>query len=154
MSKIHDRIVRKRKWRSGDIAHTRGKRARDGEKVEIKPIEVGEAYRINDINFATNSFEITPRIVLVLNEFIDFLKINDNLKITINGYTDNVGEPQKNLALSENRAKAVMNYLIEKGINKDRLSSIGYGEKNPIADNNSEKARRTNRRTEFKIISK
>ncbi|MBL4593521.1 MAG: PD40 domain-containing protein, partial [Flavobacteriales bacterium] len=65
------------------------------KKVEIKPIEIGEAYQINDINFATNSYEITPRIVLILSEFIDFLQVNDNLKIAINGYTDNIGDPKK-----------------------------------------------------------
>ena len=62
------------------------------EKVEIKPIEVGEAYKINNINFATNSFEITPKIMLVLNEFIAFLKDNPTVKVAIHGHTDNVGE--------------------------------------------------------------
>ncbi len=124
------------------------------EKVEIKPIEVGEAYQINDINFATNSYEITPRIVLVLNEFIDFLKINDNLKIAINGYTDNVGNPDENLALSENRAKAVYDYLLIEDIDASRLTSKGFGEANPIAKNDTEKGRAKNRRTEFVIVSK
>jgi len=124
------------------------------EKVEIKPIEVGEAYRINDINFATNSFEITPRIVLVLNEFIDFLTVNDNLKIAINGYTDNVGDPKENLALSESRAKAVYDYLILEDIDPSRLTSKGFGEANPIAKNTTDKGRAKNRRTEFVIVSK
>ncbi|PCJ23750.1 MAG: hypothetical protein COA97_11045 [Flavobacteriales bacterium] len=124
------------------------------EKVEIKPIEVGEAYQINDINFATNSYEITPRIILVLDEFIDFLKINDNLKIAINGYTDNIGDPQENLTLSENRAKAVYDYLLIEDITAERLTFKGFGEANPIAKNNSEKGRAKNRRTEFVIVSK
>lgn len=124
------------------------------EEVEIKPIEVGEAYRINDINFATNSYEITPRIVLVLNEFIDFLTVNDNLKIAINGYTDNVGDPQENLTLSENRAKAVYDYLLIEDIDPLRLTSKGFGEKNPIAKNDTDKGRAKNRRTEFVIVSK
>ena len=124
------------------------------EKVEIKPIEVGEAYRINDINFATNSFEITPKIVLVLNEFIDFLKINDNLKIVINGYTDNVGDPKENLVLSKNRAKAVYDYLLIEDIDANRLSFKGFGETNPAVSNSTEQGRAKNRRSEFKIISK
>jgi outer membrane protein OmpA-like peptidoglycan-associated protein len=124
------------------------------EKVEIKPIEVGEAYRINDINFATNSFEITPKIMMVLNEFIDFLQINDNLKIAINGYTDNVGNAEDNLLLSQNRAKAVYDYLILEDIDPSRLSSKGFGQENPIANNDTEKGRAKNRRTEFVIISK
>lgn len=124
------------------------------EKVEIKPIEVGEAYRINDINFATNSFEITPRIMLVLNEFIDFLKVNDNLKIAINGYTDNVGNAEDNLLLSENRAKAVYDYLLLEDITPIRLTFKGYGQANPNATNNTDEGRSKNRRTEFVIVSK
>ncbi len=124
------------------------------EKVEIKPIEVGQAYRINDINFASNSYEITPRTILVLTEFIDFLKINDNLKISINGYTDNVGDPKNNLALSENRAKAVYDYLLIEDIDASRLLFKGYGEKNPATTNKTETGRKNNRRTEFVILSK
>ena len=124
------------------------------EKVEIKPNEVSEAYRINDINFATNSFEITPRIVLVLNEFIDFLNTNENLKVAINGYTDNIGDPSKNLELSQNRAKAVYDYLLIEDINPSRLSFKGYGETNPAHSNKTEEGRKKNRRTEFVIVSK
>ena len=124
------------------------------EKVEIKPIEIGEAYQINDINFATNSFEITPRITTVLNEFIDFLKFNDNLNITINGYTDNVGDPKKNLTLSQKRAQAVYHYLLIEDIASTRLTFKGYGETNSIASNKTVKGRRKNRRTEFVIVSK
>jgi len=124
------------------------------EKVKIKPIEIGESYQINDINFATNSYEITPRITTVLNEFIDFLKLNDNLKIAINGYTDNVGDPTENLTLSENRAQAVFNYLVLEDIDASRLTYKGFGESNPIATNETEEGKRKNRRTEFVIVSK
>ena len=124
------------------------------EKVEIKPIEIGEAYQINDINFATNSFEITPRITTVLNEFIAFLKFNDNLNIAINGYTDNIGDPEENLTLSQNRAKAVYDYLTLKEIAPTRLTFKGYGETNSMASNKTAEGRRKNRRTEFVIVSK
>jgi len=124
------------------------------EKVAIKPIEVGQSYTINDINFATNSYEITPRIILVLNEFIDFLKINNTLKIAINGYTDNVGNPEENMILSENRSKAVYDYLILEDVDPTRLSSKGFGQNNPIASNETEEGRAKNRRTEFVILSK
>lgn len=124
------------------------------EKVKIKPIEIGESYQINDINFATNSFEITPRITVVLNEFIDFLTLNDNLNIAINGYTDNVGDPEQNLTLSKNRAEAVYNFLVSKNITPTRLKFKGYGDKNTIAPNTTEEGRRKNRRTEFVIVSK
>jgi outer membrane protein OmpA-like peptidoglycan-associated protein len=124
------------------------------EKTEIKPIEIGEAYQINDINFATNSYELTPRIIQILDEFIDFMKTNPTLKFAINGYTDNIGNPADNLSLSNNRAKAVYEYLVIEEIEGNRLSYKGFGEKNPRASNNNKEGRKKNRRTEFVILSK
>ncbi len=124
------------------------------EKVEIKPIEVGEAYRINDINFTTNSYEITPKITKVLNEFINFLTENPTIKIAIQGHTDNVGDASENLTLSENRAKEVYNYLILEDIDPSRLSFKGFGSTKPVADNSTENGRARNRRTEFVVVGK
>lgn len=124
------------------------------EKLEIKPIEVGEAYKINNINFATNSFELNNKITLVLTEFIEFLNENPTVKVAIHGHTDNVGDPKENMLLSENRAKAVYNYLIIEDIDASRLSFKGFGETKPIAKNNSEEGKAKNRRTEFVIVSK
>lgn len=123
-------------------------------QIEIKPIEVGEAYKINDINFATNSYEINTEIMFVLNEFIDFLKENPTVKVDIHGHTDNVGDPEENMFLSENRAKAVYNYLVLEDIDSSRLSYKGFGETKPIASNSNEVGRAKNRRTEFVIVSK
>jgi len=67
-------------------------------------------------------------------------------------YTDNVGSEESNKLLSENRAKAVKDYLITKGISADRITAIGYGELSPVADNDSEEGRAVNRRVEFKVI--
>ena len=124
------------------------------EKLEIKPIEVGEAYEINDINFATNSYELNNRIVLVLTEFIEFLKENPTVKVAIHGHTDNVGDPTENMLLSENRAKAVYNYLLIEDISEARLSYKGFGETKPIGNNTTEEGRAKNRRTEFVIVGK
>jgi len=122
------------------------------EKVEIKPIEVGAAYQINDINFATNSFEINDKILLVLTEFIAFLKENPTVKVAIHGHTDNVGDPKENMLLSENRAKAVYNYLLIEDIDAARLSFKGFGETKPLAKNTTDEGRAKNRRTEFVIV--
>ncbi len=124
------------------------------DKLEIKPIEVGASYQINDINFATNSFELNNKIVLVLNEFIDFLTENPTVKVAIHGYTDNVGDPTKNMTLSENRSQAVYNYLLLEDIEPSRLSAKGFGETQPIAKNDTKEGRAKNRRTEFVIVSK
>ncbi|NJN78478.1 MAG: OmpA family protein [Saprospiraceae bacterium] len=77
------------------------------------------------------------------------LKENPTIKIQINGHTDNVGNPETNQKLSLNRATAVMNYLIENGIETDRLTAKGFGENQPIDTNETEIGRKNNRRTEF-----
>ena len=90
----------------------------------------------------------------MLIEFSDFLKLNNKLIIEINGYTDNVGDMLSNEILSKNRAKAVVEILLSKGVDRSRVSFNGYGEKKPIADNMTEKGRSKNRRTEFRVLSK
>ena len=88
----------------------------------------------------------------VLIEFAVYLKLNKDLVIEINGFTDNIGAANDNLLLSENRAKAVYDLIATRGIFSSRLSYNGYGEQFPKADNATEKGRANNRRTEFKII--
>ena len=78
---------------------------------------------------------------------------NPNMKILISGYTDNVGKPADNLALSKGRAVAVVNYLLQKGVNTARLSFKGLGEADPVADNATEQGRALNRRTELSVVS-
>ena len=73
------------------------------------------------------------------------------LRIKINGHTDSIGDDASNLQLSEARAKAVLEYLVQKGIAFERLRSEGFGETRPVADNESEEGRRLNRRTEFEV---
>ncbi|NDC93571.1 MAG: OmpA family protein [Flavobacteriales bacterium] len=84
--------------------------------------------------------------------FSNYLLQNTKISIAINGHTDDIGEEDKNLILSQNRADAVRNYLIDKGINASRLKSIGYGEKKPNVPNLNELNRAKNRRTEFEIL--
>jgi len=122
--------------------------------IELQKIKEGNKLVLKNIFFETNSFKLKDESKLELTKLQNFMIKYLSIKVQIEGYTDNVGGDIANQTLSENRAKAVMIYLIEKGINRNRLSAIGYGEKSPIADNNTEKGRRINRRTEFKIISK
>jgi outer membrane protein OmpA-like peptidoglycan-associated protein len=122
--------------------------------MDMKRLEVGAQYTINDILFSTNSFEINDTIKAVLDEFIDYLKQNPGLRVALQGHTDNVGNPQANMVLSENRAKAVFNYLTSHSISNARITYKGYGETKPIADNNTEEGRAKNRRTVFVVTSK
>jgi outer membrane protein OmpA-like peptidoglycan-associated protein len=120
---------------------------------EMKPIQVGASYQINDIYFATNSSELTSASKFVLDILIDFLMDNSHVAIEIQGHTDNIGNRKDNLILSENRAKEVYKYLVENHIEANRLRYKGYADTKPIADNATEKGRAKNRRTVFVILS-
>jgi len=101
------------------------------------------------INFETGKANIKPESQGIIDQIVQMLKDNPTLKISIEGHTDNVGTPQSNQKLSENRAKAVMNAIIAKGIDKSRLSSKGWGQTKPISDNKTEEGRAKNRRVEI-----
>ena len=122
--------------------------------LNLEEIIPGKSYRINDINYATNSAEIMSGSKLVLQEFAFYLKENPQLIINIYGHTDNVGAPADNLKLSELRAQSVKNYLIDLGVSASRLDAKGFGESMPLADNTTAIGRAKNRRTEFQIVKK
>ncbi|HPU46354.1 MAG TPA: OmpA family protein [Bacteroidales bacterium] len=122
-------------------------------EMEVQPIEVGKHYRLHNIYFAFNSADILANSQKVLDEFIVFLNDHPTLQIGIEGHTDNVGSDEFNLILSENRAKAVYNYLVNNGIDANRLQYKGFGESSPIATNDTEEGRAMNRRTEFVILN-
>ena len=120
--------------------------------IPLQSMKAGNKVVLKNIFFETNSFELKLESTAELNKIIQFLNDNPNLKIEISGHTDNVGGDVVNQKLSENRAKAVVDYLVSKGISATRLISKGYGKTQPIANNNTEEGRALNRRTEFKII--
>ncbi|MGB1216636.1 MAG: OmpA family protein, partial [Saprospiraceae bacterium] len=108
---------------------------------------------LKNIFFATGSAELKPTSEGELLKLLGLLNENPNMKIQINGHTDDVGSDTDNLSLSENRAKAVKDYLIQKGIISNRLKSKGYGETQPIDTNETQEGKQNNRRTEFEIIN-
>lgn len=122
--------------------------------LQIKPISIGESYRLSDVYFPFASFELTEEARRVIDEFAGFLNDNPEVTVSIQGHTDEVGDDNDNLVLSENRAKSVYSYLIESGIDPNRLEYKGFGERRPIASNTSEEGRALNRRTEFVITGK
>jgi len=124
--------------------------------MEVKPVVAGSVYRINDINFASNSAVLQPESMVVLEEFANYLKQNPKIKIAIHGHTDNVGDDQRNMDLSNERAFAVFEALTTKfGVPKNQITgAYGHGETQPLGDNGTEIGRAQNRRTEFVIISK
>lgn len=120
-------------------------------EMEIGEIKVGKSFTIDNILFATDSYVLTDDSKFILDQFIVFLKENPTVTVTIEGHTDNQGDDERNLKLSKNRANAVLNYLVENGINKQRLKSIGYGETKPKVSNTTPENRAKNRRTDFLI---
>ena len=120
--------------------------------IPLKPIEVGESIVLKNIFFETGSAELKNESVAELTKLVQFMVKNPDIRIEISGHTDNVGSDAMNQKLSENRAKAVMDYLVGKGINQQRLRSVGYGKTRPIDTNDTEQGRANNRRTMFEII--
>ncbi|MDA9809906.1 OmpA family protein [Flavobacteriales bacterium] len=122
------------------------------KEIDVQLIEKGQSYTINDILFESNSSKLKESSKIVLDGFSDWLIKNQKLNIEIQGHTDDVGPNKANLALSMDRSFSVMEYLLEKGISKERLSFKGYGETKPKVPNNSSKLRMINRRTDFLIF--
>jgi outer membrane protein OmpA-like peptidoglycan-associated protein len=103
-----------------------------------------------DFDLATLRLESTAE----LSRLVQLIKQYPNMKIEISGHTDNKGSDEYNQKLSENRAKSVVDYLVEKGITQDQLIFKGYGEAKPIASNDTDEGQQLNRRIEFEILSK
>jgi outer membrane protein OmpA-like peptidoglycan-associated protein len=121
--------------------------------IPLQPIEANASIVLKNIFFDNNRYDLKEASIAELDKIVLLLRDNPTLKILISGHTDNVGKAQDNLALSNNRAQAVIKYLIEKGIEAPRLSFKGFGATQPVADNNTEEGRAANRRTELKVIS-
>jgi outer membrane protein OmpA-like peptidoglycan-associated protein len=122
--------------------------------LELEPIKAGQSVTLENVFFEYDSFEINKRSNQEILKVFEFLNLNPNLRVQLEGHTDNQGSLAHNKMLSTNRAKAVKDRLIKLGIAAERLSSNGYGATKPIASNEDEKGRATNRRTEMLIVSK
>lgn len=144
-----------------DLKYIAAKHLIDEGSVELKnvdmkleAIEVGHSYQINDIYFATNSSELTEQSKNIIEILIDFMNDNPSIAIEIQGHTDNIGQRKDNMILSNERAKEVYNYIIERHIEPSRLTYKGYADTQPIATNDTEEGRALNRRTVFVILEK
>lgn len=120
----------------------------------LKEFKVGERIILSKVFYTTNSSNIQPVSKKQLNEIVKILKLNRDLKISVMGYTDSDGNDEYNLDLSYLRALKIQTYLIDNGIEKERVVYEGYGEANPIFPNNNEINKAKNRRVEIEIISK
>ncbi|MFN4082836.1 MAG: OmpA family protein [Bacteroidia bacterium] len=120
--------------------------------VPLEPIRAGAKMVLNNIFFDTDKFNLKDESLVELNKLVQLLNTNTSVKIEIGGHTDNTGDVKKNLTLSQNRAKAVFDYLVKNNISANRLSYKGYADTQPVADNNTPEGKAKNRRTEIKIV--
>ncbi len=121
---------------------------------QLDRIDVGAKMVLKNIFFETNKATLKPESTDELERVATLLKDNPGIRLEISGHTDNVGSYRANQKLSEARAKSVVDYLIDQGVNKSRLEYKGYSFTQPVADNNTEEGRAQNRRVEFKVLSK
>ncbi len=159
---------------------TRGLREAKEFEIDIKPIPTNKPIRIDNINYELGKWDLLPQAKTSLDKLVELLKLNPEAIIEISAHTDDIGNEQFNLELSEKRAASVVQYLREKGIQDKNLKARGYGESMPLktntklarqyeflkegdvidsgtieklgSNNLKELARGLNRRTEFKVI--
>jgi outer membrane protein OmpA-like peptidoglycan-associated protein len=112
-------------------------------------IRIGTPVVLEGVTFETGSARLTSFAKTVLDKIAEGLLLNPKTEIAINGHTDNQGSARFNLKLSQDRANAVKDYLVSKGVSPSRIQAKGYGFTQPIADNNTEEGRIKNRRIEF-----
>ena len=120
--------------------------------IRLKKATAGSNLVLNNVFFATNSFELKEESKFELNRIIRFLKDNPGMKVRFEGHTDSQGSRELNTKLSDSRAKAVCDYLANNGIEPSRMQAKGFGPDRPVADNNTEEGRAQNRRTEMVIL--
>jgi outer membrane protein OmpA-like peptidoglycan-associated protein len=122
--------------------------------LTIVPIEVGQSIRLNNIFFEVAKSKLKPESFAELDRVADFLKNNPDIKVEIGGHTDNAGKAATNMKLSQARAAAVADYIISKGLPKEKIVSKGYGLTKPVASNKTKDGKALNRRVEFTILDK
>ncbi len=120
-------------------------------EVLIK-IDPPKEFVLDNVYFDTGKSTLKPNSNKTLNDLVDVLKLKSTMVIEIQGHTDNVGDEEANVKLSQARAESVMKYLVSKGIEATRITAKGFGASKPVADNAAEEGRSKNRRTSLKVI--
>ncbi|MFN6117305.1 MAG: OmpA family protein [Flavobacteriales bacterium] len=122
--------------------------------VRLSPLTAGSVIALRNIFFNTASYELLPASNAELDKLVQLLRNNPTLRIELGGHTDNVGNDAANQKLSEQRAQAVREFVVNKGIEVTRITAKGYGETRPVADadNDTEEGRARNRRTEVTVL--
>jgi outer membrane protein OmpA-like peptidoglycan-associated protein len=123
-------------------------------KESLDSLRIGESLVLQNIYFDFDKYELLETSFPVLDRVTGYLAENKNVRILVSGYTDSIGSDTYNDELSHRRAASVVEYIVKKGIAKNRLESAGFGSLFPIASNNTEEGRQKNRRIEIKVVGK
>jgi flagellar motor protein MotB len=119
--------------------------------IPLQPIRVGNTIVMKNIFFETDMHDLKEDSKPELDKLVEFLAHNSGISVEISGHTDNIGSEEYNMVLSQERADAVKNYLINSSVESSRLTSVGYGYTRPVTFNETEEGRALNRRTEIRI---
>lgn len=123
-------------------------------EIEVVPIEKEAIVRLNTILFDFAKAELKPEAFPELERVVELMRARPVMVIEVGGHTDNIGSDEFNQNLSEQRANAVLKFIVSKGIDKGRVTAVGYGEKKPrVSNDDEESGRELNRRVEFRIIT-
>jgi len=135
-----------------DLPIEKGRYSFDQE-IRIKLIrDFARIFTLENVYFDVNKWDIKPECTPAIDNLYNSLMLNPKMHIEIAGHTDSDGDAQANLILSQNRADAVMNYLLKMGLDPKRVRAKGYGEYKPIAPNDSAPNKSRNRRTEVRVL--
>ncbi|HEY1078329.1 MAG TPA: OmpA family protein [Fontimonas sp.] len=125
---------------------------RPGEQVDANGCAAEQNFILKGVKFEFDSDRLTQAAQQILNDVAGTLQSYGELEVELEGHTDNVGTDAYNQGLSERRANAVKTYLIGRGVDGGRMTPVGYGETQPIADNATEEGREENRRVQLKVV--
>jgi len=120
--------------------------------VYLEPLKTGATVVLHNLFFDTGKYKLERKSKTEVNKLIAFMQQNKDIRIEISGHTDDVGSDKDNLELSEKRAKAVVDYMVDNGISNSRIRYKGYGESKPMKPNTSEDNRQLNRRIELQVL--
>lgn len=124
-----------------------------GQAISLDGCEVGDTLILRGVNFEFDEATLTPRAMQILDEVGQALSMRTDIVVEIAGHTDSLGTQTYNQDLSQRRAASVKTYLVDRGIQDGRMSTVGFGETMPIADNQTEEGRAMNRRVELKVMA-
>lgn len=127
---------------------------RPGAVVDLDGCEVEAVIELQGVHFDFDKATLRPEAKVILNEAAALLEQHERVVVEVAGHTDSVGTDQYNQGLSERRAIAVRDYLIEQGVRASRLTAVGYGESRPVATNDTDEGRQQNRRVELVVLDR